>query len=140
MSKFEQSVIVNSWLKKFIPLAFCSRNYWSQLNNHLMANIWEKAISILAEDLNLGRSYLIITVLIGTRNLRFYETRNLAHFEFSRNMKGLISGILEISQKFLTSQNLEKKRNFWKIPMNRRNDTNFTQMKKSRRNDISFER
>ena len=102
----------------------------------------------MAEDLNLGRSYLIITVLIGTRNLRFYETRNLAHFEFSRNMKGLISGILEISQKFLTSQNLEKKRNFRKIPMNRSNDNNFTQMKnynftqmkKSRRNDISFER
>ena len=102
----------------------------------------------MAEDLNLGRSYLIIIIMIGTRNLRFYETRNLAHFEFSRNMKGLISGILEISQKFLTSQNLEKKRNFRKIPMNRSNDNNFTQMKnynftqmkKSRRNDISFER
>ena len=30
-----------------------------------MANIWEKAISILAEHLNLRRSYLITTVLKG---------------------------------------------------------------------------
>ena len=29
-----------------------------------MANIWEKAISILAGNLNLGRSYLITTVFI----------------------------------------------------------------------------
>jgi hypothetical protein len=29
-----------------------------------MANIWEKAISILAGNLNSGLSYLIITVLI----------------------------------------------------------------------------
>ena len=28
-----------------------------------MANIWEEAISILAGNLNLGRSYLITTVL-----------------------------------------------------------------------------
>ena len=28
-----------------------------------MANIWEKAISILAGNLNLGRSYLITTVV-----------------------------------------------------------------------------
>ena len=51
----------------------------------------------------------------------------------------LKSRILEITQKFLTSQNFEKKRNFRKIPINRRNDTNSTQMKKSGRHDISFE-
>ena len=28
-----------------------------------MANIWEKAISILAGNLNLGRSYLIVILL-----------------------------------------------------------------------------
>ena len=41
---------------------FCCRNYWSWSNHHLMANIWEKAISILAGNLNLDRSYLITTV------------------------------------------------------------------------------
>ena len=35
---------------------FLSRNYWNELD--LMASIWEKAISILAENLNSGRSYL----------------------------------------------------------------------------------
>ena len=35
-----------------------------------MANIWEKAISILAGNLNLGRSYLITTV---SENLRNFE-------------------------------------------------------------------
>ena len=34
----------------------------SYVNHHLMANIWEKVISILAGNLNLGRSYLITTV------------------------------------------------------------------------------
>ena len=57
LSKFEQSVIV-----KLIPLAFCCRNYWSWLNHHLMANIREKVISVLAGNLNLGLSYLITTV------------------------------------------------------------------------------
>ena len=32
-----------------------------------MANIWEKAISILAGDLNLGHSYVITTVLFWSR-------------------------------------------------------------------------
>ena len=39
------------------------RNYWSQLDHDLMANIWEKAIAILARNLNSGRSYLITAVL-----------------------------------------------------------------------------
>ena len=43
-------------------LAFCTRNYWRWLNHNWMANIWERAISILAGNLNLGRSYLITTV------------------------------------------------------------------------------
>ena len=46
-------------------LGFClSRNYWSLLDHDLMANIWEKAISILAVNLNSSRSYLITAVLI----------------------------------------------------------------------------
>ena len=66
LSKFEKSVIVNlmpiSWVFGYIPHSFCSRHYWSYLNHHLMANISEKAISILAGNLNLGCSYLITTV------------------------------------------------------------------------------
>ena len=34
----------------------------SWLDHDLMARIWEKAISILAGNLNLGRSYLITAV------------------------------------------------------------------------------
>ena len=33
----------------------------------LMANVWEKAIPILAGNLNLGLSYLITTVIICTK-------------------------------------------------------------------------
>ena len=47
----------------FIILAFWSRNYWSQLDHHLMAYIWENVILILAENLNLGCSYLIRIVI-----------------------------------------------------------------------------
>ena len=48
----------------FIPLAFLSRNYWDELNYHLMANISEKSQINFVENLNLGLSYLIITVCI----------------------------------------------------------------------------
>ena len=41
---------------------FLSRIYWTSLDHDLMASIWEKAISILAENLNLGRVYLITAV------------------------------------------------------------------------------
>ena len=37
-------------------------NYWSSLDHDLVASIWEKAISILAGNLNSGRSYLITAV------------------------------------------------------------------------------
>ena len=40
----------------FIWLGFLSRIYWSLLDHDLMASIWEKAISILARNLNSGRS------------------------------------------------------------------------------------
>ena len=40
----------------------------SQLNSRLMANIWEKAISILVGNLNSGPSYLITTVLLSFRD------------------------------------------------------------------------
>ena len=46
----------------FIWLGFLSRKYWSSLDNDLMASILEKAISILAGNLNSGRSYLIAAV------------------------------------------------------------------------------
>ena len=46
----------------FIWLGFLSRNYWSSLDHDLMASIWVKAISILAGNLNSGRSYLITAV------------------------------------------------------------------------------
>ena len=49
---------------RFILRALCSRNYGSLLNHNGMANIWEKVISILARNLNLGRSHLIITVKV----------------------------------------------------------------------------
>ena len=41
----------------------CFLIYWDWLNHHLMVNIWEKAKSILAGNLNSGLSYIIITVL-----------------------------------------------------------------------------
>ena len=41
---------------------FSSRIYWTSLDHDLMASIWEKAISILAESLNSGVIYLITTV------------------------------------------------------------------------------
>ena len=43
-------------------LGFFSRIYWSWLDHDRIASIWEKAISILAENLNSGRSYLITAV------------------------------------------------------------------------------
>ena len=57
--KFDRALVVNlkqitSFLT-FIPLAFWIRNY-------LLANVWEKNISMLAGNLNTGLSYLITTV------------------------------------------------------------------------------
>ena len=45
----------------FVPLGFLFTK-WSQLNHPLVANMVEKVISILAGNLNSGRSYLITTV------------------------------------------------------------------------------
>jgi hypothetical protein len=66
--KFDWSVFLNlkpiSHFLAFIWLVlFLSRIYWSFLDHNLMANILEKATSILAENLNLGCSYLITAVL-----------------------------------------------------------------------------
>ena len=44
-------------------LRFLSRNYCNLLDHDLMASIWEKDISILAGNLNPGRSYFITAVL-----------------------------------------------------------------------------
>ena len=46
----------------FLPIIFWPRHYWSSWNHPLMANIWKKAILILARNLNSGLSYLVITV------------------------------------------------------------------------------
>ena len=43
---------------------FLSRIYWSLLDHDLMASIWEKAISILAGNLNSGCSNLITAVFL----------------------------------------------------------------------------
>ena len=61
---------------KFMWLGFLSRNYWSWLDHDLMASFWEKAISILAGNLNSRRSYLITAVLKRQHNIN-------THREFS---------------------------------------------------------
>ena len=62
LSKFDRSAVMNlkgnSYFLVFIPLGFLSRKYWSLLNYHQMADIWEKTILILAENLNSGLSHL----------------------------------------------------------------------------------
>ena len=62
LSKFDRSRVIN--LKKtshFFILVyttwFSSRNHWTSLKHHTMANIWEKAISILAANLSSGFMY-----------------------------------------------------------------------------------
>jgi hypothetical protein len=60
LSKFDWSVLIN--FLAFIWLGFLSRIYLSSLDHDLMASISEKAISILARNLNSGRSYLITAV------------------------------------------------------------------------------
>ena len=47
----------------FIWLGFLARIYWSSLDHDLMTSIWKKGISILAGNLNSGRSYLITAVI-----------------------------------------------------------------------------
>ena len=67
LSKLDWSVFLS--LKPILILLaliwlgfFLSRIYWSSLDHDLMASIWEKDISILAGNLNLGRSYFITAV------------------------------------------------------------------------------
>ena len=67
LSKFDRSVFLN--LKAIyyslgvsMACSFLSRTYWSSLDHDLMASIRGKAISILAENLNSNRSYLITAV------------------------------------------------------------------------------
>jgi len=52
----------------YLAWFFLSRNYWSSLDHYLMASIREKIISILAGNLNSGRSYLITAVRQGSDN------------------------------------------------------------------------
>ena len=46
----------------YMACFFLSRNYWRSLDHDLTASIREKAILILAGNLNSGRSYLITAV------------------------------------------------------------------------------
>ena len=46
---------------------FLFKKYWSSLDHDLMASIGEKAILILAGNLNSGRSYLITAVTDGSK-------------------------------------------------------------------------
>ena len=65
LSKFDWSVFLNlkpiSYFFGIYTAWFFI--YWSSLDHVLMASIWEKAILILARNLNSGRSYLITAVL-----------------------------------------------------------------------------
>ena len=70
-------------------LAFLSRNYRSFLDHDLMASIWEKSISILAGNLNSGRSYFSCTYPF-LKGPNFYSRRNnlkVHHHMFSRKNK-----------------------------------------------------
>ena len=49
-------------------LGFTSKNYWSLLDHDLMASIWEKAILILAENLNSGCIYLNLITAVKKLN------------------------------------------------------------------------
>ena len=68
LSKFEQSAIVNlmpiSWLFWIYTTCFLLLKLLELVKSPFdaQAYIWEKAISILAGNLNLGRSYLITSV------------------------------------------------------------------------------
>ena len=66
LSKFDWFVFLNAkpisyFLGIYMACFALSRIYWCFLDHDLMASIWEKAISILAGNLNSGRSYLITT-------------------------------------------------------------------------------
>ena len=64
LSKSDWSIfLILKPISSFLVLAwFLCRNYWSSLDHDLMASIWEKAISILAGNLNSGGSYVITAV------------------------------------------------------------------------------
>ena len=71
---------------------FLSKIYWGSLDHDLMASIWEKAISILAGNLNSSRSYLITAVNVkapGT-SLKIFVTllKNLIFNKNSRKNAG----------------------------------------------------
>ena len=68
-SKFDWLVFLN--LKPifylfgiYMACFFLSIIYWNSLDHALMSSIWEKVISILAGNLNSGRSYLFTAVVI----------------------------------------------------------------------------
>ena len=70
-----------SWLFWVFTIVFCSRNYWSNLNHHLIAIFFRKSHF----NLNLGHSYLITTVLLATSCSAEYQFRaDKAHFTQKR--------------------------------------------------------
>ena len=112
LSKFEQSVVMTLmpfffYFFGFIPLDFCSKNYCSSINHHVMAIIWEKVVSIFAGNLYLDRNYLITTVQI--RNdflpyLKIWKHGLSAFFECTHHFlkiswKRAISSMLSFFQR-----------------------------------------
>ena len=81
-----------------LPLSFSSRNYWSYLNYHLMANIWEIYIQTLVILLQLYKQeiltkcyaiYLCIMhinrILKAIRSILQLELNIVEYFKNSRN-------------------------------------------------------
>ena len=63
LSKFDRSVfLILKPIYYFFGLVFYLETIGSSLDHDLMASIWEKAISILAGNLNSGHSYIITAV------------------------------------------------------------------------------
>ena len=89
LSKFGWSVLLNLkpisyFFGIYMACFFLSRIYWSSLDHSLIASIWEKAISILAVNLNSGRSYLITAV--GKRTFDLSRIMHDSYYtRFSRN-------------------------------------------------------
>ena len=86
---------------------FKSRNnYWSLLNHPMMANIWEKDVSILAENLRSDLSYLItiVTPLLTVCHILLLVCplgENLTDKFWSSLLKPCHSGILFVCLNFL---------------------------------------
>ena len=97
LSRFNWSLLLNILLAL---VWFFSRIYWRSLDHNLMAGIWEKDISILAQNLNSNRScmyaFLVIhvqdicsklLVIIGREKLVCKLHNSLRTFEYFSSQK-----------------------------------------------------